>query len=283
MDSVGYPEGALERLQQVELQTLVDVDKVCRENGITYFLDGGTCLGAVRHKGFIPWDDDADIAMPLEDYKRFVQIAPKALSPDYTLSSCGDTENLSAMWTKVSRKGTKFLDQDSRTAGYEGGIYLDVFPYIRLDKSEKIARKQFKSTQLWQKMAYVHFLKDPAILKNAPSYKRFGYAIAHSVVSHLWSAKSLKRHFQKYFETQNPSDTWINPSAARWYPHKDETLFPVTEVVFEGAKVFAPHDCDAYLTTVYGDYMKIPAPEDRHVHQAEYLDFGDGRDAMESS
>ena len=78
-----YPEGALERLQKEELKILEVIDSICRKHGLTYFIDAGTTLGAVRHGGFIPWDDDADVGMPYEDYKKFCEIAPHELPEGY--------------------------------------------------------------------------------------------------------------------------------------------------------------------------------------------------------
>lgn len=76
MSTSPYPADALNRLQETEREVLAVIDKLCRENGIDYFIDGGTLLGAVRHGGFIPWDDDIDIGMPKDDFDRFCEIAP---------------------------------------------------------------------------------------------------------------------------------------------------------------------------------------------------------------
>ena len=79
-----YPEDSLQRLQAVDLEIAAAVDKICRENDIDYFIDGGTLLGAVRHGGFIPWDDDIDIGMPKDDFDRFCEIAPALLPKGYS-------------------------------------------------------------------------------------------------------------------------------------------------------------------------------------------------------
>ena len=128
-----YPDGALRRLQMAELDIMVEIDRLCRREGLTYFLHSGTCLGAVRHGGFIPWDDDIDIGMPLEDYRRFQRIAPRLLPKGLSVHTCDNTPNFPTFFTKVFKDGTRFIDDVSLEAGYEQAIFVDIFPFIQID------------------------------------------------------------------------------------------------------------------------------------------------------
>ena len=118
----GYPEDVLRRLQQVELEMLRRIDRACRAIGVSYWLDSGTCLGAVRHGGFIPWDDDIDIGMPLDDYHRFLEEAPAVLGEGLSLHTCDNTPNLPVLWAKIYLDGTRFSSARDIEAGLEQGI-----------------------------------------------------------------------------------------------------------------------------------------------------------------
>ena len=96
-----YQPEILERLHGQLLGIMRDIDAVCRQHGITYWLDGGTALGARRHGGFIPWDDDVDLGMPREDHERFLQIAPEALGEGYVVSNPRSNESQASLFTKV--------------------------------------------------------------------------------------------------------------------------------------------------------------------------------------
>lgn len=96
-----YQKETLRELQLLELEILLAIDAVCKEYAIAYFLDSGTALGAKRHDGFIPWDDDIDIGMPREDYDKFLQIAPAALGDGFTVANPQDDSRLAGLFTKV--------------------------------------------------------------------------------------------------------------------------------------------------------------------------------------
>lgn len=144
MSTSPYPQDSLQRLQAIERDIVAVIDKICRENDIEYFIDGGTCLGAVRHGGFIPWDDDVDLGMPKADYDRFCAIAPELLPAGYSLHTSTNTTGFSGLWAKVFKDGTRFIDDNALEAGCEQGAFVDIFPYCQLDADPKVAQRQCK-------------------------------------------------------------------------------------------------------------------------------------------
>jgi lipopolysaccharide cholinephosphotransferase len=112
-----YDDETLRKMQLMELGILKEVDRVCREHDIAYFLDSGSALGAARHDGFIPWDDDIDVGMMRADYERFLSVAPEALGEQYVLSEPMTNAIHSAMFAKVWLRGTKFYTVETLDAG----------------------------------------------------------------------------------------------------------------------------------------------------------------------
>ena len=136
-----YRNEDLIKLQKAETEILSEVIRVCDENGITYFAVGGTALGAVRHSGFIPWDDDVDIGMLREDYERFLKIAPEKLKKGYTLCSAESEPNMPSYFAKVRKDGTVFKEESSKNIKMHHGIFLDVMPYDKIPIIQSVARE----------------------------------------------------------------------------------------------------------------------------------------------
>ena len=127
-----YSDEILERLHATELEILEAMAAVCKEEGLNWFLIGGSVLGAMRHQGFIPWDDDIDTGMLREDYDRFLEVAPKKLPPEFELVSPMTTPGYAPMFAKVVKKGTRFCAQEAVDAGLDLGIFVDIFPRDRV-------------------------------------------------------------------------------------------------------------------------------------------------------
>lgn len=277
-----YPEGALERLQEAERGILDVVDAICRENGIDYFVDSGTCLGAVRHGGFIPWDDDADIGMPYGDYRRFLELAPRALPSGCSLATCENTPGLTSLWAKVFLDGTRFMDEASLEAGCDQAIFLDVFPYFREEEDPARARAQRAACLRLQRMSYLHGIAHPKMPSGTPlrSLKATACSVVHHTIAHAWRPQELSRRLFEAAQPLAPAERWFNASYPLDGVHAAATLFPTRDVPFDGMTLRAPHDCDAYLRTLYGDYHQLPPAEERYTHRPRVLDFGDGVNVM---
>ncbi|MBQ9059427.1 MAG: LicD family protein [Atopobiaceae bacterium] len=279
-----YEQSVLERLQAVILDILVAIDQICRDNNLTYFLDGGTLLGAVRHEGFIPWDDDVDISMPYEDYFRFIEIAPNALPKGLSLHRADNTSGMTALWTKVYKDGTRFIDSDNYQAGCNQGIFVDVFPFIRLENGDRAARNQHRKAVMWQSLSYLHHISRPTWVDRGGSAKVYGtlFKLAHASVARPWKPATLLQKYETAINTRNPGNYWTNPSWLKLIRLPDNAILPARELKFEGAYFYAPQDPDVCLREHYGDYMKLPEPEKRHTHTPLVLDFGDGINVVSS-
>jgi lipopolysaccharide cholinephosphotransferase len=281
-DNGPYPGDSLLRLQRVETNILKAVDAVCRENGLVYFLDSGTCLGAVRHGGFIPWDDDADIGMPYDDYQKFLEIAPAALPEGYSLHTCMNSEGFSALWSKVYKDGTRFIDANSKEASSNQGIFVDIFPFFPMESDARARSKQVRSCANWQYMSYLHAFSNPKIPTGTPlkTLVVLGCRIMHYTVARAFApAKCQRRLFQKA-RAEKPGTLWFDPCYATGGPFEKDWIFPTQTIDFDGVALQAPRDTDRFLTALYGSYMELPPESERYTHLPEVLDFGDGVNVM---
>ena len=157
-----YPGDSLARVQAVQVEIMNVVAAICDELGLVWFADSGTCLGAVRHGGFIPWDDDIDVALPLEDYRTFCRVAPEILEGSgYGIYLPSTTDNYPPLFAKVYKCGTRFIGEQMLDAGFDEAIFVDVFAYAQLDSDAQVAKRQVDGLVFWQRRSYLYHLAHP--------------------------------------------------------------------------------------------------------------------------
>lgn len=271
----------LRRVQLAQLSIAKEITRICDDNGIEYFLDSGTLLGAVRHKGFIPWDDDMDIGMTRENYDKFIEAAKSGLKEEYFLQTWETDKNYPMPFAKIRLNGTKYVENVFEKAQMHQGIYVDVFPY------DIWPDKKGRQKKLWRKRLYLqsmimmkcHYLK----FKSDKAWKYFLKAVMFTFIRFLslfHSKRSLIKRYEMaarkfsalggesvYEQTVNfKFGYWVVPS---------ECIENSIELLFEDETFKCPQEYDKYLTEVYGDYMALPPEEKRAVgHNIIEVDFG---------
>lgn len=245
----------LRTCQLKQLAILEEIDKICRRHDIKYWLDGGSLLGSVRHGGFIPWDDDIDIAMDLADERRFKEVAPAEL-PDWLFlqTTESDPESKEPI-TKIRDVNSLYIEQgDHFMSSYAKGIFVDIFPFIPYPD---VPRK-------WLKRLIRGINKSNSILQHQHKYSLrsfaefFYFGGKYCLFSLVWKLACVLLPKHHYVDIPSVNGYGIT--------HRREDVLPLTTVTFEGKEFPAPHDPDRYLTNIYGDYMQVPPPEKRHVH-----------------
>lgn len=254
----------VKELQQITLAMLKDIDRVCAEYDIPYYLGEGTMLGAVRHKGFIPWDDDIDLLMMRDDYERFLQIAPAAMGERYEIQHYTTMENC---WTPLLKvrlitDDAKFRQSHIAHVTPNNGPMIDIFP---LDNVPKLS--SFRQT-MQGTMARILRGTLSQKMKTAEddTFPKKILRFASHFVSREFLFQCINRNYVKY---NNPDNEYI-VCLASYYKVQKET-FPKAafgepvRVPFEDGMFPVPTDTDLILTTIYGDYMTPPPPEKRVI------------------
>jgi len=232
----------LEKAQIIMLQILKEFDRICKKYHLTYWLDFGTLLGAYRHKGFIPWDDDLDVGMMRSDYDRFLEIAPKELGENYFLQTKDSDKYYTNFFAKIRDRNSTFIDtwEEGRDIRYHQGVYIDIFPAMKVSK-KTLENRYFRALVYLSKLTHNRKIKFDLLTKpligaiNSFSDDNGEYLIS--------SAETM--HYLK--------------------PVKTDDVFPLAIGEFEGDYYPIPKRADTYLKAIFGDdFMTLP-PEDQRV------------------
>jgi lipopolysaccharide biosynthesis protein len=278
-------DSGIEKLHKVLIVIMDDIDFVCRKYGINYMLGGGSCLGAVRHKGFIPWDDDIDIMMYYDDMmrlgKHLKEVFGNKYEIYYPLSFVG-----AGRMMKIFLNGTRFVEISKENMPIANKIFIDVFPIIPLPAS-KFKRKLNGAVHKFAARMYSYGLMskypsdtmikisetDNSLKKYYAKRRRIGRLARIFFGLRFW--KSIIMHFEKN-RTKKTGIEGI-PSGIDYNREVFEKDFfiGVEEAEFEGRKYFIPARYKEYLGNLYNDYMQIPPPDKRERHYAVEIDFGE--------
>ncbi len=271
------------KLQSCLMEIYSDIESVCKKHNLTVMLAYGSVLGAIRHKGFIPWDDDMDVMMPRKDYEQFVKIFKEELSEDYVLYAPTSEEGVTNRFAKVIKKGTKMVDVYNVNTSFEKGIFVDIFPIDTVSKS-KIVRKikgrfadllGFIGASVYMKK-YDNRLTREFMESTEKSKRNYRIRLIIGSVFSFFTYERWYRIFDKFVSKEEKSEYYSGLTASYCAPVMDKSiLFPPIEAEFEGRKVMVPHNVDIYLKIYYGDYMKIPPVEKRERHYFVEFDTGE--------
>lgn len=277
-----YDNETLKRVQAVELGILKDFIKLCEENDITYFGIAGTGIGALRHKGFIPWDDDIDIAMPREDHDRFVKIAKAQYAEKYYVLNGLEDSNYPLLTTRWILKGTTFIEEPLKKIDCKFGIFLDIYPLDKIPDDEKLFRRQARKAFFYSKLLILRSIPYPVLGFSGVKAKLVHgiCGIAHAFLSLFHVSK--KWLYKKCLEVSTQYNTlpdskridFLCDTTAYLNIHYTDGMYPLIDLDFEDIKVKFPGNIRENLTSAYGDYMQLPPADKRKNHYPYKLEFG---------
>ncbi len=254
------------QLQLRILGNLLAVDRLCREHSLHYYIYDGTMLGAVRHGGFIPWDDDLDIAMPREDYETFITHANEWLADPYEFVSYETDPTYPLPFGKVQDASTTLIERAHLP--YLGGLYIDVFPIDGVPTNAMRRRLHLVRYDVLKKLVYMAY-RDPYRHGHGPS--SWLPLLCRKVIGQQRLQRATRRLLRKYPFAKS-SKVCVFDDGFKGVIDK-EILGQPTPVVFEEKEVMGVEKPHAYLTHMYGDYMTIPPHDDQRQHCFHYVDF----------
>lgn len=267
------PTKELRELQFCQLEILKQIDRVCKSNGIEYFLYGGTLLGAVRHKGFIPWDDDLDIAMMRDDFERFIDVAPYQL-PDYLFVQNYKTDDYPFVMTKVRNSKTTFIEPHLIDKKINHGVFVDI---MIMDNVPDDLKERMKFERKLKRIYYlIHFGR---IKKNKSKYaihKRIASAFLE-FISRRAPLNTLINKYNELIISYNDITTECVGHTTKAVPskrsYKIDDILPLSTLKFEDDYFPVPRNYDAILCKDYGDYMSLPSEEKQHPNHSYYYNI----------
>ena len=277
-----YEVSEVKQVQSIALSVLNKFNSICKQQGFSYFAIGGTCIGAVRHKGFIPWDDDVDVAMPVDDYYGFLNYCIRNLKEPYSIVDPKYVKHYFSLYHKLQNTNTTFIEEFAKNYfDRYSGVYIDIFPVSGLPESESERSKLIRKNEYLKKINFK--LRFP--IKEMDNIRRkatwiLAFPLRLSLSFH-WATDKQHELIKKF-----P----LNTSDKVWFPWRDipgtpgsatyknifyyEDFAETIEVSFENGTIMIPKGYDRYLKMDFGDYMKLP-PEDKRTpgHPKAFVDL----------
>ncbi len=254
-------------LQKKILEVFIEVKKICDKHNIRYFAVGGTCIGAARHKGFIPWDDDLDIAVPINDLDKLIELCKKELPEPYRVFNCMEHVHNPNPIFKVHNTQTTFIEKfELNYPDDYKGIFIDIFPLIGIPSDDA------KSKKYYRKLRILTALNDKWHYKLSECPGKKGMLLwiltcpLRPFLSKTYWSDKLYKNYKKYdFDS-------CKYTSYTWFPRDYKTKAPkewfesCVELPFEETKMRCPSGYDGFLTLQFGNYMQLPPESERQCH-----------------
>ena len=267
-------------LKKLLTEMLQDIISICDANELTWMMGGGSCVGTIRHQGFIPWDDDLDLNMPRGDAEKLKGLLKEgALGNDYEYTCPNSGKDAPCMFLKIYKKGTRMVELGQESSSYPHGVFIDIFildgapgykwmrklkgcvaNMLRLVANVVMEAKSFQSET---QKEFFHSDKRAALIMNL-----------RRIMGHVFGVFSHKfwiDTFDSFVKNEDTDDGWVTfPTGRKLYEGESlpsSVFFPVKKAIFEGVEVNVPGRVEDYLTNLYGkNYMQLPPVEKRERH-----------------
>lgn len=277
-----YEPEALSRLQQEILSILDDFVKVCEDYHLEYFGIAGTGIGAIRHHGFIPWDDDIDIAMPRKDFEKLVRIVEQKMGDRYLILNAEHCPNYPLMTTRLVKRGTVFIEEVMRNVDCPFGIFLDLYVLDNVADNPVLYQIQSWMAWFWSKLMILRCIPRPTLQQKGVNAKVIlavcGLVYRVMKLFHIspeWLRQCCDAQCRKYNKKKTNRMAFLPDTSPYWNVVDKRRYHPLKKIEFEGRKLNFPANIEEMLENMYGDYMILPPEEKRKTHYPYRLAFSD--------
>ena len=264
----------LQKLHDLELEIAAEIKRICEKHRIRYFMIAGTLLGAVRHKGFIPWDEDMDFGMLRADFDRFIETCENELDQEKFFLQTEETDpGYTYAFAKIRLNGTRIIEGLSRDAAAHQGIFVDIFPFDNVPDNRLLRKLHERERYVWKNMLAVKLGYHNGQKRAKSLQKLLGRTAA------VLPAGFIRKQKERAFTRYNGRKTQMVVTAEGSYRYYREMIpYRYTQKLcrmpFADTEFFTFAAYDAYLKDMYGDYMQMPSEEQRNKHAVLEVDFG---------
>lgn len=276
-----YDQKTLDHLHECEMVILRDFIKVCEENDLLYFGYAGTGIGAIRHKGFIPWDDDIDVGLPAEDHDKLIEIVERDYADKYEVMISSKNVDYPFASTRIMLKGTQFCEEVLADLPLDLGIFLDVYSFDSMADDEKEYRRQARDAWFWAHVRMLLSISRPVILVRGwkGSLIRFACLCASALLRlfHVSPQKAYARETEarrRYMGQKTKRIAYVCDTDPFSEVYAWDDLLPLQKLPFEDVEMCFSANLDHELRVLFGDYMQLPPEGQRKNHYPARLDFG---------
>lgn len=259
-------------IQKVQLEVLLEFDRICKKNNIRYQLFAGTLLGCIRHEGFIPWDDDIDVCMLREDYDKFIDLCKSELSPMYFLQTYETDKNYIMQFAKIRKNNTIFMEKATSKCKIHQGVYIDIFPLDKVQPNSLLGKLQQKILYILGRLNLTR-IKDICLNIDNEFEKKIGLVLnkivnllPKSIINNLQNRVCTMLNNKVNIEYVSHLTNGASSIRLKKYMINKNEFYNIIEGKFEGYEFPIPQNYDRVLSNLFGDYMKLPPKESRQPH-----------------
>lgn len=280
METKFYEPEVLSRLQKEILSILDDFIRICEDYHLEYFGIAGTGIGAIRHGGFIPWDDDIDLAMPRKDFEKLLKLVEKKMGDRYLILNAKTNPNYPLMTTRLVKRDTVFIEEVMKDVDCPFGIFLDLYVLDNVADQPFLYQLQSWTAWFFSKLMILRSIPRPTLQQKGLKARLIWIVcgMVHKSMKLLRISPEFLRdcceaECRRYNKKETNRMAFLPDTSPYWNVVDKRSYHPLKKLDFEGRRINFPANIEEMLTSMYGDFMQLPPEDKRKTHYPYRLEF----------